>query len=267
MILTSREADPQIRDAARTGAVISDDVAETIADWFKSPAKPDMPLTWLAQRGAGAVTGAELVAVVHRADAMLREPEWRTSDALPDLHALRAWALCRVPHIVVTEYEMTGDAWEAWQQEGGEDRDSDRPDGIEPIDVDVTLIADIAESLSGWVYPGDARYPDNPEDFDTEDCDPNGDGRWIPADLITATAAGALAGEHTGFWAESYSGNPFDWNPYWHQSCRIEEEGTGRAYASRYQNPHTGEVQIKTAKLVGFTEEQEIAVWHAWAGR
>jgi hypothetical protein len=267
MIVTSRVADPQIREAVRTGAVVSDDVAETIADWFKSPARPDMPFTWLAQRGAGAVTETELVALVHRVDSMLRDAQWRTSDALPDLHTLREWALCRVPHIKVTEYRMTGDEWDAWVgDEGGEDCDRERPAGIEPVAVDVTPLADIAESLADWVYPGDARYPENPEEFAADGRDPNGDGRWIPADLITA-AVGSLSGDYVGFWAESYGGNPFDWNVYWHQSCRIEEEGTGRAYASRYADVYTGEVQITIAKLVGLTADEEVAVWHAWSGR
>lgn len=265
MILTSVEADPQVRHAVATGGVVSDDVAETIADWFKSPGREGMPFTVLASRGAERVRQAELVTLVHQVDTMLRSAEWRTSDALPDLHAVREWALCRVPHVVIEEYKLTSDEWGAWCDLDREDCDLDRPEGIEPIDVDVTMIADVAESMSEWVYPGDARYPADPDSFDMDDRDPEGDGRWVPADLITA-AVGALSGEHTGFWAESYASNPFNYDVYWHQSCRIEEEGTGRGYASRDIGMRDGEVQIRIAKLVGFTEEQEIAVWHAWAG-
>lgn len=266
MILTSREADPQIREAVATGGVVSDDVAETIADWFKAPGAADLPFVALASRGAERVSEAELVALVGRVDALVRAPEWRTSDALPDLHALRAWALCRVPHVVIEEYQLTGDEWQAWCDLDREDCDLDRPEGVKPVDVDVTLIADVAETMSEWVYPGDARYPADPDSFDMDDRDPNGDGRWVPAELITATV-GALSGQYVGFYAESYAGNPFNFDVYWHQSCAIEEEGTGRAYASREEDMRDGDVRIRVARLVGFTEEQEVAVWHAWAGR
>lgn len=262
VILTSREADPQIVAALVAGEVISDDVAQTIADGWKSAAAVDVPLCALAH-------GLEFdaVALVCRVDALIREDAG--TDVLAELHALREWALCRVPHIVVEEYEISGDAWSEWLDECqashgfGLAPERDRPEGARLIDRDVTLVADACENMSEWVYPGDGRYPADPESFASDDRD--GDGRWVPASLVTG-AAGLLGGELAGFWAESYGGDPFDPNPYWWQSGDITELGTGCAYASRYQNPHTGEVQVKLARFGGLEDERLVEVYRAWRG-
>jgi hypothetical protein len=267
MILTSREADPLIVHALTTGGVISDDVAQTIADGLKSPVAVDAPVCALAHGLA-----FEPAALVHRVAALIRSDEFRATDVLPELHALREWALCRTPHIVVEEYEVTGDDWSAWMDECQASRgeglapERERPEGARLVDSDVTLIADVCTDMSEWVYPGDARYPDDPGAFGPNDLDPEGDGVWVPAELVGG-AAGLLSGESAGFYAESYGGDPFDPDPYWWQSGSVEELGVGRAYACRYQNPHSGEVQVRVARFVGLTDDQLRAVWHAWSGR
>lgn len=264
--MTSREADPQIVHAMVTGEVISDDVAQTIASGLHSSAMVDTPVTALSH-------GREFdaVALVHRMDELIRSGEFRASDVLVDLHTLREWALCRVPHLVVEEYEITGDEWSAWLDECEKPRrvglapERERPKGARLIDTDVTLVADAAADMSEWVYPGDERYPQDPESYGPDDYDPENDGVWLPASLVPG-AVGLLGGESAGFWAESYGGDPFNPDPYWWQSGSFAEEGAGRAYASRYQNPHTGEVQVKLARFGGLDVEQEADVWRAWRG-
>lgn len=266
MILTSREADPQIRAALMAGEIISDDVAQTIADGLKSPAEADVPLCALA---CGLdVDGA---ALVRRLDTLIGSPEFGDTDVLAELHALREWALCRVPHLVVEEYEISGDAWSAWLDECEKPRcvgmspERDRPEGARLVDTDVSLVVDACDNLSCWVYPGEARYPADADSYAAEDRDPNGDGRWVPASLLMGAAA-LLGGELSGFWAQSYGGDPFDPNPYWWQSDDISFLGVGQAYASRYQNPYSGEVQIKVARFGGLSDEQLIKVYREWRG-
>ncbi len=74
MIMTSREADPLIVQAARTEKVISDDVAQTIASWWHSPMAPDSPITRVSHGRAFDPSAA--VAAGRGADRD-RERRWR----------------------------------------------------------------------------------------------------------------------------------------------------------------------------------------------
>jgi hypothetical protein len=251
-ILTSREAAPQIREAARTGEVISDDVAQTIALWFQTPAPVNRPLFALS-RGLD----FDARALLTRVDELINE--FKREESLMDLHALRAWTLARVPHLTVVTYKISTDDWEAWGQQWGH-ANGDRPEGIEPDHCDVTLASEVVECMGQWLYPGDNGYPENPEASDG--YDPDDDGVWVHASLVDAAAA-MLAGKGTHFWAQSYGGNPFAPGEVWSSGDTFEEHGPGKPYASRYIKL-TGEVEIKFARLVGFTEEQEAQVYRAW---
>jgi hypothetical protein len=194
-----------------------------------------------------------------RVDQLITSDDFTASESLVDLHALRAWALTRVPHLEVVTYKLSSDDWEEWGQQWGH-AGGDRPEGIAPDDRDVTLVADVAENMGEWLYPGDKGYPENPEAFD--DFDPENGGVWVHASLVDAAAA-MLSGKGTWFWAESNGGNPFAAGGVWSSGDTFEEHGPGNAYASRYIEP-TGEVWVKLARLVGFTEELEATVYRAW---
>lgn len=269
MILTSEEAYPQIVEAVRAGELISDNVAQTVAGWYQSPAQGDVALCALAH-------GLEFdaVALLDRAQELIKSDEFKASDVLPELHALYEWALARVPHVEVTEYEVGPDDWEAWSDTGlrpmpnGEPvqvtqwGDTDSPEWLAPIDRDVTVVAHVQHYMGTWVYPGDAGYPADPhaEAFELDESDGS---VWLPASVVD-TGAAMLRGECTGFYAESYGGNPFAPGDFWWQSDTFDEIGPGKPYASRYVNPYTGDVQVKVARLVGFTPEQEADMYRAY---
>lgn len=253
-ILTSSVADPQIMHAVMTGELISDDVAQTIASGFHSPARVDAAVTALSH-------GLEFDAheLLTRVNQLIKSKEFNASDVLVDLHALREWTLARVPHIVVEEYEFSGDAWEQWCDQWRESG-QEQPDGVKPVDRDVTLAVDAADNIGEWSYPGDASYPADVSGYEVDKSD---NSVWIAASLTDAGAA-LLGGELSAFWAESYGGNPFEPGVYWWESDRFDEQGPNRPYASRYINPYTGDVQIKLARLVGFTDEQQAEIYRAW---
>lgn len=255
-ILTSNEAYPQIVHATVTGELISDDVAQTVASGYQSPATVDTAITALSH-------GVEFDAgqLLARVDQLIKSDDYVRSDSLVELYALREWALARTPHFVVEEYEISGDAWELWREQWNYGQE--RPEGIKPVDRDVSLAADAADNIGGWSYPGDASYP---EDLSEYEVDKSDGGVWLAGTLIEAGVA-LLGGELSGFWAESYGGDPFEPGVYWWESDRFDEQGPDRAYASRYINPYTGEVQIKFARLVGFTAEQQAEIYRVWKQR
>lgn len=267
MILTSREAEPQIARALEEGTVIGDDVAATIADWFKTPYDRDRPLSALAHG-----CQVDAVALLDRVDEMLSDIA--TVDDLlggsedaesgkPGLTALRAWALARVPHVVVTEYAVDADTWEAWGRGEAEPGDDGVPAGVEPIDTDVTVLAHVAANIGAWITPGEPGYPATPAELARFEVDPADGTTWVPASLVDAAAA-ALAGDFTGFWAQSYGGDPFGPGLFWENVGTFEQLGAGRPYASRYIHPGTGDVEIRVARLVGLSPEQEAEVHDKW---
>lgn len=256
MILSSREADPQIRHALISGELISADVAQTIAAGLHSPAARDEQLTRLSHGKVFEPSG--LLARVGE----LISGEFSGTDVLPELHALRAWALARVPYVETVTYRLSGDEWQAWSQEWGQS-DRSRPDGIERYaDRDVTLVASVADDVGGWVYPGDADYPTDPHAAGLE-VDESDGGVWLPAGLVDAAAA-MLAGTRTRFWAQSYGANPFGPGDGWGDAGGWDDLGPGKEYASRYEDPYGRDVRITLARLVGFTPDQEEQVYRAW---
>lgn len=259
MIVTSREAMPQILGAVREGVPVSDDIAQTIASWYHSGSRVDEPLTALSH--GLPFDSAELVS---RLDALLGSAEFAGTVAVVELHALRDWVLAREPHLVITEYRMSGDEWDAWQSSPVDDPDRDRPEGIEPRGVEVVLISAGQEALAEWVYPEEARYPADADSY-AEGDRAEGGGVWMRASLVDGAAV-MLAGKCTDFWAQTYGADPFDWNPYWWQaSADAFGEAVRREYASREEDMRDGEVTITTARLVGLTDEQERAVWQRWS--
>lgn len=254
MILTSREADPLIREAVRTGELISDDVARTIAHGLQSAAEKDVPVTALSH---GLAFDAR--ALLARVDELIKSVEFRASETLVELHALREWALSRVPHIAVTVYRMDSDAWEVWCGQWGES-DSDQPDGIEPYVRDVWIVADVADDIGAWSYPGYANYPANPHTL--PGYDESDDGVWMPGTLTDAAVA-LLSGKGGMFWAQGYDASPFAPGESV-QGESYEDAGPGKPYVSRYVHPYTGDAEIVTAVLVGFTPDQEAEVYRAW---
>lgn len=250
MILTSEQANPAIEHATRTGEVISDDVAETIASWWHSPADADAPITRLSHQGP---EGCDPVAIVNRLASLIAMTRVAETD-VADLRALKAWALNRAPRLVVETFEISSDDWQKWS--AGELGDGDRPDGVEGSE-DVAMIDDYREDLGEWVSPGEPGYPDNPESHNGYDPE---DGQvFVPASLVD-TADAMLRGKGQLFWAGSAGGDPFNWGMYWEQADK-HETGVGVVYASRYQHPYTGEVEIKLARLLGMTPEDEAAVY------
>lgn len=261
MILTSEQANPAIEHANRTGEVISDDVAQTIASWWHSPADVDAPITLLSHQGPEA---CDPVAIVNRIATLLREHRGSDVDTV-DLRALKAWALNRAPRLVVETFEIDAATWAKWSDgELGEPGDDGRPAWAEGSE-DVTMIDDYRENLGEWVEPGEPGYPDNPESHPGYDAK---DGQvFVPASVVD-TAAAMLAGTGQLIWAESDGGDPFDWSPFWWQTCAEDVgDGVGVRYAQRYIDPYTGEVEIKIARLLGLSDDDERAVHAKYSKR
>lgn len=235
MILTSREADPQILAAARDGVLITDDVAQTIASWFHSPAAKDEQITRLSH--GLEIDPRELLA---RVDQLMKSVEFRASDVLPELDALRAWTWTRVPHVEITVTTCTADQWSDWVAAG-----ASGSAGLQRVETHV--VADHVEDLAEWVYPGNERYP---ADISGHDVDPDDAGIWLVGTLVDA-AADILSGPYADFWAQEYTTDGTDFKP-------------GGEYTWRDEHPYTGDVVYKVARLVAFTPEDEAAVYAAW---
>lgn len=254
----SSEVMALVREAVKSGEVISDETAREIASWYHSPAEVDTPITALSH-GCEFDGYALWERVSRLSDEIARQDEAGRTPA--ELRALKAWAESRMPRVVVVEYELDAQQWQQWSSQCGES-DRERPEGVEPIDTDVSLVACAArDALADWMYPGDSGYPDKPTEHPGYDAS---DGSvLVPATDVEAAAA-MLEGTHTGFYAGSYGGDPFDPGLYWHQSGRFDEIGAGKPYASRYEHPYNGTVRISLATLHGFTPEQEAEVWKLW---
>jgi hypothetical protein len=104
MIVTSKQARPEIEHAAATGELISDDVAQTIASWWHSPAAPDSPITACSHG-----LPFDPAALYARLGVLRTFEDQSGSDALRELDVLRAWTLARLPHLVVTTDELDAD--------------------------------------------------------------------------------------------------------------------------------------------------------------
>lgn len=261
MIMPSRVADAEVVAALVAGEVIGDDVAQTIAARLQSAAAVDEPLCALAH-------GREFdgAALVQRVTSLMTSSEYCESDFLPDLHVLREWALCRVPHLMIEEYEISGEAWSAWQRYGaGRGRDGasglDRPEGTRRIDRYAVLVSEACESLAEWVSPGDDRYPAEPYRCALEDR--QGEERLVRPSLVTGAVA-LLFGVESGFWAQSYGRDPFDPARYWWRSDDSGFPGVGLAYGARCVNLYSGEARVFLARFGGLSDEQSAGVYREW---
>lgn len=233
MILTSAVADPQILAAVRDGVLINDDVAQTIASGLHSPAAKDEQISRLSH--GLEFDPRELLA---RVDQLINSKEFRASDVLLELDALRAWVLTRVPHVEITTVECTADEWAQWAEFGiPADRQS----------TEVYVVADHMDALAEWVYPGSDRYP---ADTTGHEVDPDDDGIWLVGTLVES-AADILASPYADFWAQEYTTDGIPFQP-------------GGEYTSRYGHPHTADLELKSARLVGFSPDDEAAVYAAW---
>lgn len=252
MILPSRDVEPVIADSrADPERVISDDVAQTIASWWHSPARIDEHVTRLSH-------GLEFDArgLLSRVDELIRDTS-ASGDSHPDLVVLRRWVLARVPHLTVTTVSISASSWEAWSRQWGQ-TDADRPEEI-TSDTEEHIVADSAEDLGEWVYPGDIRYP-----FDTTgmDVEPDG-GIWLPLSAVD-TAAAMLTGHTTRFWAQSYGGDPFAPGPIWGESDTFAGQGPHQPYASRYIHSYTGDMEIGLARVRGFSPDDHAEIHRLW---
>lgn len=253
MILPSRDVEPAVALCwAHPDRGISDDVAQTIASWWHSPAHIDEQLTRLSH-------GLEFDArgLLSRVDTLIRETH-AGADRHPELATLRRWVLVRLPHLAVTTFRIDAVAWEAWSQLWGQ-TDADRPNGMTGCTTD-HLVADSAECLAEWVYPGDDQYPTDTTGLDLDAVD---GGIWLPPPAVDTVAA-MLTGQTTGFWAESHDGDPFAPGPCWWQSGTVAEQGHTRPYASRYHHPYTGDVAITVARVHGFPADDQAEIHRLW---
>jgi hypothetical protein len=250
-ILTSGEADPLIRAAMLAGEVISDDVAHTIAWWHSA---------FLSAPGA-------LLMLVNGKDVdpdVLREhvtelAKAATPGTVEELYALERWAISRCARIEVTTYRLTGDEWEGWENTRGT-TDAERPDGVTGS-TEVVYVADYRDDRGGWVHPEDPRLPEDTSGFEVGD-----DGElWLPGSVEVAAHA-LLTGAGPDFYAQSYGGDPWDGGPLssWWYTDPVEDQEPGKAYASWATDYRTGEVEIKIARLLGFSAVDERAVFAVW---
>ena len=233
MILTSREADPDILRAVRDGVLISDDVAQTIASWYHSPAGVDEQITRLSH-------GLEFnpVELLSRVDSLIKSPEHGATADLMDLHSLKEWVLTRVPHVEITTVEATREEWTVWSEYGiPEDRKG----------REIFLVSDRADDLGDWRYPGDDGYP---ADLSGYEPDTEG-GVWVPASTVDVVLD-FLGGTHTQFWAQESS------------HAGVDPFQPGGEYTSHYDHPHTDDVEYKTARVVGLGAEDEEKIYRAW---
>lgn len=214
--------------------VIGDDTARMIASWYHSPAEVDTPITALSH-GVAFDAGALVTRV-----STLIEREFAGTDSVPELEALRDWAATRTPVVVITTWEIDAATWETWSNEGAPDP---RPTG----EREVFAVSQYTEDTGEWLSPGDERYPGDASEFDV----------WVPGTLVD-TASHLLSSSASGFYAGSRGGDPFDWSPYWERTSQ-EEQGDG--FASRYIHRYTGDVEIKVAKVHGFTPEEIDSMW------
>ncbi|OLF08568.1 hypothetical protein [Actinophytocola xanthii] len=257
MILPSREIEPVIaRCWADPDQVITDDAAQTIASWWHSPAPIDEQVTRLSH-------GLEFDArgLLTRVDTLIRDTS-ADADRHPDLVVLRRWVLDRLPHLAVTTFEMSAAEWEAWSQQWGH-TGTDQPADLTGH-TEEHLVADSAEDLGEWVYPGDTRYPADTPGLDNDiDVDSEDGGLWLPLPAVDTVAA-MLTGHITRFWAESYGSNPFASSPYWGQSSTFAAQGAHQPYASRYIHPYTGDVEITLARVHGFSTGEQAEIHRRW---
>ncbi|KOV84744.1 hypothetical protein [Nocardia sp. NRRL S-836] len=239
--------------------MISDDVAREIASWYQSPAVIDAPITALSH---GVVF--DNYALWERVSRAIDTGEFESGGkGTPrELRALQAWVERRMPRLVVVEHDLDARDWDNWVRQYGE-TGRERPDGIEPDDVEVSLVECAQRGLADWVYPGEASHPDKPTEH--RGYDASDDSVQVPLSVVEAAAA-MLSGTNTGFYAASYGGNPFSTALYWSQTDTFAEQGPGKPYASQYLRP-TGSASIRLATLHGFTPEQEADVWKRWKGQ
>jgi len=229
MIMTSEQAQPEILRAARDGVWISDDVAQTIAAGLMTPAAVDAPLTALAH---GLPFDAHaLLKRVHR----LTETEFKASPVLLELEALIDWTWQRLPHVEVSTVTLPTD--EYYQREEF---------APEEFRVERFIVEDYRDSHGEHYEAGDPGYP-----ADVTGLEVQRDGSvFVPAG-VEFTASRMLLGLGTQFWASEYSGEAGDIG--------------GEFQDQPYDNPVDGKTSRKTARLVGFTPDQEREVHARWA--
>lgn len=225
--VTSREVYPSVLRAMTVrGHVISDAEAATIAAWYHSPAERDIPLV---QCGQGSEFDPD--ALLARVGELIKSDEFKTSDSLPELHALQAWCMTRVKYISVSTLEVSHEDW------------LNEAHGPDDYKHEVCLVSEYRDDLGEWMYPGDPGYPEGRPEALPEDG-----SVWVSASVVT-TASELLKGHGftNGFYAAETSGSP--WFP-------------GNWYSDDpYHHPYTGEVTAKTAHLHGFTPKEEAAIY------
>jgi hypothetical protein len=137
--------------------------------------------------------------------------------------------------IEITTVKFTA---EEWAERDGTPGDPDRRD--------MYVIAEHVDVLAEWVYPGDPRYPADTMGFELDDQG----GVWLDGTPVDAAAV-LLNGRVTQFWADEYVG---DGNPF----------VPGGEYVWVDEHPYTGDVEYKTARVLGFSPLDEAKIYQAW---
>lgn len=215
---------------------MSQEVAATIASWWLSHAGRDCDtcaagVAAFAALESGAEFDADAVWV--RADELIRSVANRPGEAtvLPELHALRDWALTLVRHIAVhTLSEIPREEYFA---------ESYGPDAYVTT---ILRIAEYAEDFGEMIDPGDARYPADLAGYTLP--------LFVPASVVE-TATRLLTGEGmiNGFYASEASDSPWSYGSWY------DDEP--------YEHPYEGHITRSSAHLKGFTDDEEELIYRA----
>lgn len=236
------------------GPVLSDDAARMVASWYQTPASADVPITALSH-------GLEFNPCDLHSRVMTLAAT-ADDETMPDLLALQAWALIRVPHLVISTWKISAADWDQrcaqWEDvaaAGGSPSDVTPPP---PADSTIVVaVAECQENDGSWSYPGD---PDFPSDTTGMYVDPHDGSVYLNLPVADA-ALMMLTGQQTGFWAQSWGGDPWSPGDGWAWSDERERK---QPFASRYAAPE-GDVEIVTAEFVGLAPEQVAEVGRQWA--
>lgn len=140
------------------------------------------------------------------------------------------------PRIEITTVKFTADEW---AEHDGASGDPDRQD--------VYVIAEHVDAFGEWVYPGEPRYPADTTGLELTDQG----GVWLDGEPVD-TAARMLAGKITQFWAQEYV------------SSKGASFVPGGTYVWVDEHPYTGDVEDKTARVLGFSPLDEAKIYQAW---
>lgn len=216
--------------SGRDGVLISDKLAREIAAEYVSSAAADESLTALATGAAG----FDPHDAYSRLTVLMRG-EFKGTDLLPELDALRDWVGERVPGIMVYTQEVPEDEWAAAVANG---------DAGPSVFPPTRTVEHVADAVGGeWFYPGDANYPADWEARGYERDD--SDGSVFVPESVAVTVARMINGGH---YATMCSAEPF---------------APGAWYETE-EHSFTGVVTRKSIHLTGLTPEQEAEVYALW---